>query len=149
MKITKPKWLKNFIIRYNNIDKSNRFFVNVGFVWTAVVLFLFVPNTLIDVYVSENGNLVNANIAEMPSCCDCKYMYASFEINKKEFIKRVWRSFCSDYKSGENIPFYYLENFPNNAIFKIHQGDEVKSQFISSVLLLMFGVFVIVYSFKN
>ena len=59
MKITKPKWLKNFIIRYNNIDKSNRFFVNVGFVWTAVVLFLFVPNTLIDVYVSENGNLVN------------------------------------------------------------------------------------------
>lgn len=149
MNITKPKWLKNFIIRYNNIDKSSRFFIKVGFVWTAVVLFLFVPNSLIDVYVSENGNLVNATITEMPSCCDCKYMYASFEINNKACVKRVWRSFCNDYKTGESIPFYYLEYFPNNEVFKIHRGTEVKSQLFSSILLLLFGIFILAYSYKN
>ena len=72
MEITKPKWLKNFIIRFNNLEASNKFLRVTGYVWIFITLFLFVPNTIIDVYVSENGNLVNATITEMPNCCDCK-----------------------------------------------------------------------------
>ena len=76
-------------------------------------------------------------------------MYASFEINNKECVKRVWRSFCNDYKFGEFVPFYYLEYFTNNAVFKIHKGTEVKSQLFSSLLLVLFGVFILAYSFKK
>lgn len=119
MKITKPIWLKNFFIRFNNIDKSNKFIRNAGVIWTAVVLFLFIPEELINLYVSKNGTIVNATITEMPDNCGSRKMYASFELNNEAINKRVWKSFCNDYKLGDSVPMYFHNTFPNNSVFQI------------------------------
>lgn len=149
MKITKPIWLKNFFIRFNNIDKTNKFIRNIGIVWTAVVLFLFFPEELINLYVCENGTLVNAKITEMPYNCLGKNKHANFELNNKVINKRIWRSFCNDYKLGDSVSMYFHNTFPNNTVFKIYKGYEVKSQLFSCVLLLLFGIFVIKYAYKD
>lgn len=154
MKISKPNWLKNFFIRFNNIDKSNKFVRNAGIIWTAVVLFLFIPEKLIDLYVSENGTIVNATITEMPDNCGSRRMYASFELNNKVIDKRdrklsVWKSFCNDYKLGDSVPIYFHNTFPNNAVFKIHKGSLVNSELFSCVLLLLLGIFTIKYAYKS
>jgi len=119
---------ENFFIRFNNIDKSNKFIRNAGIIWTAVVLFLFIPEKLIDLFVSENGTIVNATITEMPDNCGGKYMYANFELNNKVINRRVWKSFCNDYKLGDSVPMYFHNTFPNNTVFKIHKGSEINSE---------------------
>lgn len=149
MKITKPIWLKNYFIRFNNIDKSNKFIRNAGIIWTAVVLFLFIPEKLIDLYVSENGTIVNATITEMPDNCGSRRMYANFELNNKVINRKVWKSFCNDYKLGDSMPMYFHNTFPNNAVFKIHKGSEINSELFSCVLLLLLGIFMIKYAYKS
>ena len=149
MKISKPNWLKNFFIRFNNIDKSNKFIRNAGIIWTAVVLFLFIPEKLIDLYVSENGTIVNATIIEMPDNCGRRRMYANFELNNKVINRKVWKSFCNDYKLGDSVPMYFHNTFPNNAVFKIHKDSEINSELFSCVLLLLLGIFMIIYAYKD
>jgi hypothetical protein len=149
MKISKPNWLKNFFIRFNNIDKSNKFIRNAGIIWTAVVLFLFIPEKLIDLYVSENGTIVNATIIEMPDNCGRRRMYANFELNNKVINRKVWKSFCNDYKLGDSVPMYFHNTFPNNAVFKIHKDSEINSELFSCVLLLLLGIFMIRYAYKS
>lgn len=151
MKITKPIWLKNFFIRFNNIDKSNKFIRNAGIIWTAAVLFLFIPEELINSYVSKNGTLVNAKITEMPNNCGSKYkyMYANFELNNEVINRRVWKSFCNDYKLGDSMPMYFHKTFPNNTVFKIHKGSAVNSELFSCVFLLLLGIFMIKYAYKD
>jgi hypothetical protein len=149
MKITKHNWLKNFFIRFNNIDKSNKFIRNAGIIWTSVVLFLFIPEKLIDLYVSKYGTLVNAKITEMPNNCGSKRMYANFELNNKVINKRTWKSFCNDYKLGDSVPMYFHNNFPNNSVFKIHKDSVVNSELFSCIFLLLIGIFVIKYAYRN
>jgi hypothetical protein len=149
MKITKPIWLKNFFIRFNNIDKTNRFLRNAGIIWTAVVLFLFIPEELINLYVSKNGTIENATITEMPDNCGFKLMYASFELKNKVISKRVWRSFCSDYKLGDSVPMYFHKTFPNNSVFEIHKDSEINKELLSCAFLLLLGIFMIKYAYKD
>ncbi|MFY7732711.1 MAG: hypothetical protein ACOVSR_04455 [Bacteroidia bacterium] len=148
MKITKPIWLKNFFIRFNNIDKSNKFIRNAGIIWTVFVLFLFIPEELINLYVSENGTIVNATITKMPDNCGSRRMYASFELNNKVINRKVWKSFCNDYKLDDSVPMYFHNTFPNNAVFKIHKDSEINSELFSCVLLLFLGIFMIKYAYK-
>lgn len=149
MKITKPIWLKNFFIRFNHIDKSNKFIRNAGIIWTAFVLFLFIPEKLIDLFVSENGTIVNATITEMPDNCGGKYMYASFELNNKIITKRVWDSFCNDYKLGDYVPIYSHPSFPNNSLLEIERGSIIKIELFACFVLLVLGMFMIKYAYKS
>lgn len=149
MKITKTIWLKNFFIRFNNIDKSDKFIRNAGIIWTAVVLFLFIPEKLIDLYVSENGTIVNAKITEMPDNCGSRRMYASFELNNKTITKRVRDSFCNDYKLGDTVPIYFHPSFLSNSLLETEKGFSIKIELFACFLLLLFGIFMIKYVYKN
>lgn len=149
MEITKPKWLKNYFIRFHNIDKSNKFIRNIGIIWTAAVLFLFIPEELINLYVSENGTIVNATITEMPDNCGSRRMYASFELNNNIITKRVWDSFCNDYKLGDSVPMYFLPSFPNNSLLKTERGLSIKIELFACFILLLFGMFMIKYAYKS
>ena len=148
MKITKPIWLKNFFIRFYHIDKSNKFIRNAGIIWTAVVLFLFIPEELINLYISENGTLVNAKITEMPNNCGSKYMYASFELNNKVINRRVWKSFCDYYKLGDSVPMYFHPSFPNNSLLETDRRFIIKIELFACFILLLLGIFMIKYAYK-
>jgi hypothetical protein len=148
MKITKPIWLKNFFIRFYHIDKSNKFIRNAGIIWTAAVLFLFIPEELINLYISENGTLVNAKITEMPNNCGSKYMYASFELNNKVINRRVWKSFCDYYKLGDSVPMYFHPSFPNNSLLETDRRFIIKIELFACFILLLLGIFMIKYAYK-
>jgi hypothetical protein len=149
MKITKTIWLKNFFIRFYHIDRSNKFIRNVGIIWTAVVLFLFIPEKLIDLYVSENGTIVNAIITEMPDNCGSRKMYASFELNNEVINRKVWKSFCNDYKLGDSVPIYFHPSFPNNSLLEKERGFSIKIELFACFILLLLGIFIIKYVYKN
>lgn len=149
MKITKPIWLKNFFIQFNNIDKSNKFIRNAGIIWTAVVLFLFIPEKLIDLYVSENGTIVNATITGMPDNCGSRRMYANFELNNKVINKRVGKLFCNDYKLGDSVPMYFHPSFPNNSLLETERGFNIKIELFACFVLLLFGMLMIKYAYKS
>ncbi len=149
IKITKPIWLKNFFIRFNHIDKSNKFVRNAGIIWTAVVLFLFIPEELINLYVCENGTIVNATITEMPDNCGSRKMYASFKLNNKIITKRVWDSFCNNYKLGDYIPIYFHPSFPNNSLLETERDFSIKIELFACFILLLFGIFIIKYAYKS
>jgi hypothetical protein len=149
MKISKPNWLKKFFIRFNNIDKSNKFIRNAGIIWTAVVLFLFIPEKLIDLYVSENGTIVNATITGMPDNCGSRRMYANFELNNKVINKRVGKLFCNDYKLGDSVPMYFHPSFPNNSLLETERGFSIKFELFACFLLLLFGMLMIKYAYKS
>ncbi|MBJ7427697.1 MAG: hypothetical protein JHD28_01895 [Bacteroidia bacterium] len=149
MTITKPIWLKIFFIRFNNIDKSNKFIRNAGFIWTAVVLFFFIPEELINLYVSENGIIVNATITEMPDNCGGKYMYANFELNNKVINKRVGKLFCNDNKLGDYVPMYFHPSFPNNSLLETERGFSIKIELFACFVLLLFGMLMIKYAYKS
>jgi len=85
----------------------------------------------------------------MPDNCGFKLMYASFELKNKVINKRVWRSFCSDYKLGDSIPMYFHKTFPNNSVFEIHKDSEINKELLSCAFLLLLGIFMIKYTYKD
>jgi hypothetical protein len=76
-------------------------------------------------------------------------MYASFELNNKIITKRVWDSFCNDYKLGDYVPIYFHPSFLNNSLLETERGFGIKIELVACFLLLLFGMFMIKYAYKS
>lgn len=99
-------------------------------------------------YVIEAQRKVKATIIEMPECCNCRQMYAKYKVDSFVFSSRVVFNFCEMYKVGETQDFYYLEKYPNVFVSELYKENSSTTQLISNILLLVFLVFVFIYSFK-
>ena len=114
----------------------------------AILFFLFLlPDPVINKIIVEEGYLVKAEIASMPSCCECKTTYPVFRYKGKEFSKKAWEGFCSQYKLGDSILFFKSDKFPDRLVFEIHKKIYVNSELISTLLLVFASIALIVYSY--
>ena len=116
----------------------------------VIFALLILPQSIKEIYISNYGDIVKAEIVKMPESCSRKNIYAEFNFSNYKFSKRVWKSFCNDHNIGETFEFYHLDKFPEDFVFKHHKETVLTMELISTLLLiLLFGSVTYYLFFKD
>ena len=103
----------------------------------------------INIYnVMKENTKVQAEIIKMPNCCNCRNIIATFKYKDRTFESNVSYNFCNIYKVGDKILFYHNKKHPNIFVSKLYEENSSSLQLISSIILILFFIFILVTTFK-
>jgi hypothetical protein len=118
----------------------------VGLIFVVLSIFL-IKNNFQQLQILDNGALVKMRILEIPDVCSgtkAKY-FIKVLYNDKTYSTQIGSGFCGQHKVGDIVEMRYLDG-EEQILFP---EDDVTGNLISSVILLLFGFFIVVYAFKT
>lgn len=94
----------------------------------------------------KHGQLVTVTITYVPECIGAKVMhFIKFKYEGKKFDKKVGCGFGDNHKVGDSISLKHIEG---TDIF-LFENEKKETEFISSGLLCLFGIYCIVIGIKR
>ena len=122
------------------------FLIMGGFFIIVFICLIPLPRKISEYQVQKSGKIISATISYIPHCYGTKIKYfMRFIYNGKEFDKKVGCGFDDNHKVGDTLRLRHSEG---TNIF-LFETEKIEGEFISTVLLALFGIFFIIYGFKR
>lgn len=124
-----------------------KIFIIVGGVFIIVFICLIpLKRDIIEYNTQKEGQLITATITYLPNCFGTKIRYfMKFTYAGKEFDKKVGCGFIDDHRVNETIKLKHIEG---TDIF-LFENEKKETEFISTGIMVLFGIFFIVYGIKR
>ena len=102
---------------------SSKMFLRIISIFILLVVsFSLVDEIKIYAVIKENTK-IEAEIIEMPSCCDCRNIIASFKCENQSFESEVGYFFCNKHKVGDKFVFYHNNRLLKNFVYKLYKEN--------------------------
>ena len=121
----------------------------LGVVILAISISGIFFGTLREKEIVKEGKLISAEILEMPTCCNCKSIYAKLRYGNIFFTQKVWKTWCEEKKVGDSVEFYFYQKYPDTFVPKTFVVSKLDIDMIAGIALTIFGLICILYSFKT
>ena len=119
----------------------------VGLLFIIMPLFLFIPETLLDLKTFTTGKLAKVKIIEIPTNCKSKRKFGKFSYKDFLFSKQIDKEFCENYNNGDSIYMLYNADYPTRFVFP-GSSDGFYIDMVSSILLSLLGLVFVIKSKK-
>jgi len=121
------------------------FYKIAGFIF-MIGCFCFLKDNQHNIETYKNGKIVNVKVVYVPNCIGGKPHYNfRFSYNEKIYAKRIGGGLCDELKEGDIIR---MKTNEDNSVF-LYESESPYNDFISTLLLLLFGVILIYKGFKR
>ncbi len=108
---------------------------------------LFIRNDLVNLKIQTEGRSVLMEIVDKPNFCvgtRAKWMM-KVKYGDLIFSKQISSSYCESHSIGDAVEVKYLEGYDEIVL----PDENITFKFISSAVLMIFGIYVIYLSFKS
>lgn len=123
-----------------------RTFYKIAGVVFIIGCFFFLQYNYKELETYKNGHIVNVEVIYVPNCFTTKQHYnIKFTYNEKTYAKQIGVLSCKELKEGEIIR---LRTNKDNSVF-LYENENPYNELTSTIILLLFGVFLIYYGFKK
>lgn len=108
--------------------------------------FFFLKSNYTEIETYHNGHIISATIIYVPNCvttkvpCNIKFSY-----NEKEYVKRIGVLSSKELNEGDIIK---LKTNKENSAF-LYENENPINELTSTILLSLFGIFLIYMGFKK
>ncbi len=116
-----------------------------GVVFVIGCLF-FLKNDMEQIETYHSGHLVNVTVVYVPNCITTKTHYnIKSTYNGKKYAKQIGGLSCRELNEGDTIR---LKTNQDNSVFLYERENPYNERF-STIILLLFGIFLIYMGFKK
>jgi hypothetical protein len=123
-------------------------FIRLGGVVFLTMSIFSTKTDIEELYVSKNGKIIETIVISTPSNCNLRNNLTTFKCRDGEiFRKQMDKFFCLNCKVGDSTKFIVHSSYP--AIYCIPKIENwLKGEILSGMLIFIFGIASIIYSFK-
>jgi hypothetical protein len=125
----------------------SKIYIVIGVIFAIGSIFFIKQGVLEERQIETFGTIVTMEIVKIDgSCIGTKSKYSmKVKYQDKIFLKPIGGSYCEKHRVGDKVKMKYLEG-RNTVLFPY---ESVTSQIVSSVLIGIFGLYVIYLGFKE